>query len=112
MKHIHKLIVTSAAYRQSSKLSPELQEKDPYNKWLARAPRMRVESEIVRDVALSAGGLLSHKIGGPSVYPPIPDGVLSLGYGAQLPGLQRLRPSGQPGGPALQQRRPTRRDRA
>ena len=85
MKAIHKLIVTSATYRQSSKITPELQEKDAYNKWLAHAPRMRVESEIVRDVALSAGGLLSHKIGGPSVYPPIPDGVLSLGYGAQLP---------------------------
>ena len=85
MKAIHKLIVTSSTYRQSSKITLELQEKDPYNKWLARAPRMRVESEIVRDVALSAGGLLSHKIGGPSVYPPIPDGVLSLGYGAQLP---------------------------
>ena len=85
MKSIHKLIVTSATYRQSSKITPQLQEKDAYNKWLARAPRMRVESEIVRDVALSAGGLLSQKIGGPSVYPPIPDGVLSLGYGAQLP---------------------------
>ncbi len=85
MKHLHKLIVISSTYRQSSKITPELQEKDPYNKWLARAPRMRVESEIVRDVALSAGGLLSQKIGGPSVYPPIPDGVLSLGYGAQLP---------------------------
>jgi mono/diheme cytochrome c family protein len=85
LKAIHRLIVTSATYRQSSKLTPQLQEKDPYNRWLARAPRLRVEAEIVRDVALTASGLLSRKIGGPSVYPPIPDGVLSLGYGAQLP---------------------------
>ncbi len=85
VKSMLRLIATSATYRQSSKITPELQEKDAYNKWLAHSPRMRVESEIVRDVALSAGGLLSHKIGGPSVYPPIPDGVLSLGYGAQLP---------------------------
>ncbi|MFN7928200.1 MAG: PSD1 and planctomycete cytochrome C domain-containing protein [Blastocatellia bacterium] len=85
MKQIHKLIVTSAMYRQSSNVTPELQDKDPYNRWLARAPRVRVEAEVVRDVALSVSGLLSKKIGGPSVYPPIPDGVLSLGYGAQLP---------------------------
>ncbi|MBS1810565.1 MAG: PSD1 domain-containing protein [Acidobacteria bacterium] len=85
MKHIHKLIVTSAMYRQSSNVTPLLQDKDPYNRWLARAPRLRVEAEVVRDVALSVSGLLSNKIGGPSVYPPIPDGVLSLGYGAQLP---------------------------
>ncbi len=85
MKQVHRLIVNSATYRQSSKITPLLQAKDPYNLWLARAPRLRVEAEIVRDVALAASGLLSHKIGGPSVYPPIPDGVLSLGYGAQLP---------------------------
>ena len=85
LKDVHRLIVNSATYRQSSKITPQLQEKDPYNKWLARAPRLRVEAEIVRDIALSASGLLTKKIGGPSVYPPIPDGVLSLGYGAQLP---------------------------
>ncbi len=85
LKDLHRLIVNSATYRQSSKLTPQLLDKDPYNKWLARAPRLRVEAEIVRDVALAASGLLTNKIGGPSVYPPIPDGVLSLGYGAQLP---------------------------
>ncbi len=90
MKAIHRLIVTSATYRQSSKLNPQSaisnpQSQDPYNKWLARAPRMRVEAEVVRDIALTSSGLLTRKIGGPSVYPPIPDGVLSLGYGAQLP---------------------------
>jgi len=85
LKNVHRLIVNSATYRQASKLTPLLQDKDPYNKWLARAPRMRVEAEVVRDVALAVSGLLTKKIGGPSVYPPIPDGVLSLGYGAQLP---------------------------
>ncbi len=85
IKHIHRLIVNSATYRQSSNLTPKLQEADPTNRWLARAPRQRVESETIRDIALAASGLLSQKIGGPSVYPPIPDGVLSLGYGAQMP---------------------------
>jgi mono/diheme cytochrome c family protein len=85
IKHIHRLIVNSATYRQSSNLTPRLQEADPTNRWLARAPRQRVESETIRDIALAASGLLSKKIGGPSVYPPIPDGVLSLGYGAQMP---------------------------
>jgi len=85
IKHIHRLIVNSATYRQSSKVTPKLQEADPTNRWLARAPRLRVEAEAIRDIALAASGLLSPKIGGPSVYPPIPDGVLSLGYGAQMP---------------------------
>ncbi len=85
LKNVHRLIVNSATYRQSSKLTPNFQDKDPYKKWLARAPRLRVEAEVVRDIALAASGLLTKKIGGPSVYPPIPEGVLSLGYGAQLP---------------------------
>lgn len=80
IKHIHRLIVTSAMYRQSSKLTPKLMEADPTNTWLARAPRLRVEAETVRDIGLAASGLLSRKIGGPSVYPPIPDGVMSLGH--------------------------------
>jgi hypothetical protein len=83
-KNLHRLIVTSATYRQSSNITPLLTEKDPTNRWLARAPRMRVEAETVRDVALAASGLLSPKIGGPSVYPPIPDGVLNLGYGRPM----------------------------
>lgn len=85
IKHIHRLIVNSATYRQSSKLMPKLVEADPTNVLLARAPRLRVESETVRDIVLAASGLLSDKIGGPSVYPPIPDGVLSLGYGGAMP---------------------------
>jgi Protein of unknown function (DUF1553) len=51
---------------------------------LGRGPRFRVEGEVVRDIALRASGLLSEKIGGPSIYPPIPDGVLNLGYGAPM----------------------------
>lgn len=83
-KHLHRLIVTSAMYRQSSKLTPKLQEADPTNIWMARAPRLRVEAEAIRDIALATSGLLSPKIGGPSVYPPIPDGVLNLGYGSPM----------------------------
>jgi mono/diheme cytochrome c family protein len=81
VKHIHRLILNSAVYRQSSKATPKLLEVDPYNRWLARAPRIRVESEIVRDMALAASGLLNKKIGGPSVFPPLPAGVMDLAYG-------------------------------
>jgi hypothetical protein len=84
MKHIHRLIVSSATYRQSSNVTPRLQEADPTNVWLARAPRLRVDAEIVHDIALSAGGLLNLKMGGPSVYPSIPDGVLNLGFGTPM----------------------------
>ncbi len=73
LKHIHRLIVTSATYRQSSKVTPELYAKDPYNRLLARGPRFRVEGEIVRDIALSASGLLNAKIGGPSIFSPAPE---------------------------------------
>ncbi len=73
IKKMHRLIVTSATYRQSSKVTPELYARDPYNRLLARGPRFRVDGEIVRDIALSASGLLNPKIGGPSVYPPAPE---------------------------------------
>jgi hypothetical protein len=73
LKHIHRLIVNSATYRQSSKVTPRLLERDPLNRLLARGPRMRVEAEIVRDIALAASGLLNQKVGGPSVFPPAPD---------------------------------------
>jgi hypothetical protein len=78
-KAIHRLIVTSATYRQSSNVRPELLHADPYNKLLARQSRLRLDSEIVRDVALTASGLLSEKVGGPSVFPPQPDGVTNVG---------------------------------
>jgi hypothetical protein len=81
LKHIHRLIVNSATYRQSSKVAPELYTKDPYNRLLARGPRVRVESETVQDIALSVSGLLNPKIGGPSVYPPIPSSVGDTVYG-------------------------------
>lgn len=81
LKAMHRLIVTSATYRQSSKASPELVARDPKNEWLARGPRFRVDAEMVRDIALAASGLLSEKVGGPSVYPPQPEGVTSLAYG-------------------------------
>jgi hypothetical protein len=72
LKHIHRLIVTSATYRQSSKVTPQLLEKDPENRLLARGARLRVDGELVRDIALAASGLLNPKIGGRSVYPPSP----------------------------------------
>ena len=78
MKAMHRLIVTSATYRQASKVRPELAERDPRNLLLARQERVRIEAEIVRDAALSASGLLTATIGGPSVHPPQPDGVYSF----------------------------------
>ena len=79
LKHIHRLIVTSATYRQSSKVRGDLANVDANNKLLARQNRLRLDSEIVRDVALTASGLLNDKIGGPSVFPPQPAGVMTLG---------------------------------
>lgn len=78
-KHIHRLIVTSETYRQSSKVRPELATVDPNNKLLARQNRLRLDAEVVRDVCLSASGLINDKVGGPSVFPPQPDGVMNLG---------------------------------
>lgn len=75
-------IVTSAAYRQASAISPELLERDPRNMLLARAPRLRLEGEIIRDVALHAAGLLDFRQGGPSVFPPQPEGVWTMIYSA------------------------------
>ncbi|HEV2425499.1 MAG TPA: PSD1 and planctomycete cytochrome C domain-containing protein [Terriglobia bacterium] len=80
MKKIQRLMVTSATFRQSSRITPQLEERDPYNKLLARGPRFRVEAETVRDIALEASGLLSPKIGGPSVFPYQPEGVWDLVY--------------------------------
>jgi hypothetical protein len=80
-KAMHRLIVTSATYRQSSRSTPQLQERDPENVLLARSPRLRVEAEIVRDIALTAAGLIQHRIGGPSVLPPQPQGITDLSRG-------------------------------
>jgi mono/diheme cytochrome c family protein len=76
-KAIHRLIVTSATYRQASKNRPELDEVDPYNRLLARQVRMRLDAEIVRDAALVSSGLLTATLGGPGVYPPIPEGSMA-----------------------------------
>jgi hypothetical protein len=79
LKHLHRLIVTSATYRQSSKARPDLRDKDPNNKLLARQNRLRLDAEVVRDSMLAASGLLSEKAGGPPVFPPQPAGVMNLG---------------------------------
>jgi hypothetical protein len=67
------MIVSSATYQQSSRVTPELLARDPANRLLARGPRFRMEAEAVRDIALAASGLLNEKIGGPPVYPPAPE---------------------------------------
>ena len=75
LKRLHRLIVTSATYRQASHMQPELRERDPTNKLLARQSRLRLEAELVRDVCLSASGLLTRHLGGPGVNPPQPEGI-------------------------------------
>jgi len=82
VKAMERLIVTSATYRQSSKVSPELEERDPDNRLLARGPRFRLSAEEIRDNALAVSGLLDPKIGGPSAYPYQPKGVWEdMAYG-------------------------------
>jgi len=76
---MHRLIVTSHTYQQSSRQRPDLQEFDPGNYLLGRQSRLRLDAEIVRDVALRASGLLATQIGGPPVHPPIPEGVMNQG---------------------------------
>jgi hypothetical protein len=80
MKRMLKLLVMSATYRQSSQLTPEALAKDPRDRLLSRAPRYRLEAEIVRDQALELAGLLSHKSHGPSVYPPQPPGLWQAAF--------------------------------
>jgi hypothetical protein len=73
IKSLHRLVVHSATYRQSSRVTPELLARDPQNRLLARAPRIRVEGEIVRDIALATSGLLNPSLGGPGIFAPAPD---------------------------------------
>jgi hypothetical protein len=75
LKAMHRLIVTSATYRQASRTRVDLAERDPQNRLLARQNRLRLDAEIVRDNALAASGLLSRELGGPSVFPPQPAGI-------------------------------------
>jgi hypothetical protein len=84
MKQFVKLLVTSAAYRQSSRVTPELQHRDPENRLLARGPRFRLSAEMVRDQALAVGGLLSAKMFGPPVKPPQPSSGLNAAFGAGI----------------------------
>ncbi len=79
-KHLIRSIVTSSVYRQSSHASSELLASDPRNVWLARGPRFRADAEVVRDVALCVSGLITHKLGGPSVIPPVPQNVLDYNF--------------------------------
>jgi hypothetical protein len=78
MKAMHRLIVTSATYRQSARVGPELLRRDPDNKLLARGPRHRLDAETVRDNALAISGLLRRQTGGPPVRPPQPAGVWNV----------------------------------
>lgn len=91
VKHIMKLMVSSATYRQQSRLTPLLRERDPENRLVARGPRFRLPAEIVRDQALAASGLLAEKVGGPSVKPYHPPGLYEQitagsGYNTYVPG--------------------------
>ncbi len=95
-KELHRLMVTSATYRQSSQVTPQLLARDAENRLLARGPRSRLEAELVRDVILQTSGLLSSKIGGPSVFPPQPANISTEGAYGQLawnasPGEDRYR---------------------
>jgi len=78
MKKIHRLIVTSHTYQRSSQSRPDLAEIDPRNLYLARQSRLRLDAEILRDAALCSSGLLTRNIGGPSVFPPQPEGIYAF----------------------------------
>ncbi|MBC7368166.1 MAG: PSD1 domain-containing protein [Undibacterium sp.] len=79
-KKLIRTIVTSATYRQSSVITPELQERDPKNRLLARGPRFRADAEVVRDIALRTSGLLTEKVGGPSIFPPVPESLFASSF--------------------------------
>lgn len=84
LKRLHRLIVTSATYRQSAQQRPEVRERDPENVLLARQSRLRLPAELIRDNVLAAAGLLNPAIGGKSVRPPQPKGVAELGYAGNV----------------------------
>jgi hypothetical protein len=79
-KAMQRLVVTSATYRQSSRVTPDRLERDPYNRLFSRGPRFRMEVEMLRDQALATSGLLKRTIGGPSVFPYQPDGIWFTPY--------------------------------
>jgi hypothetical protein len=84
LRAIQRLIVTSAAYRQTSKCPPEVVAQDPENRLVACGPRVRLPAEVIRDQALAAAGLLARKKGGPSVHPPQPDLGLRAAFGGGI----------------------------
>jgi hypothetical protein len=84
VKAFLRMLVTSAAYRQSSRVTPELQQRDPENRLLARGPRFRLSAEMLRDQALAVSGLLSPKLGGPPVKPPQPALGISAAFGSGI----------------------------
>ncbi|MBM3872841.1 MAG: DUF1549 domain-containing protein [Verrucomicrobia bacterium] len=79
MKALHRLIVTSSAYRRASNARPDLDESDPLNRLLTRQSRLRLDAEWIRDLGLAVSGLLVPRLGGPPVFPPQPDNVMGLG---------------------------------
>jgi len=84
LRALERLVVTSAAYRQSSKAPPGLVARDPDNRLVARGPRVRLAAEVIRDQSLAAAGLLSQKKGGPSVNPPQPNVGLNAAFGGGI----------------------------
>ena len=80
MKWLHRQLVTSTTYRQSSADRPDLRARDPYNLWLARQRRTRVDAEMIRDISLATSGLLDRTTHGVSVFPPLPPGTLELAF--------------------------------
>jgi uncharacterized membrane protein len=83
LRRLQRVIVMSSAYRQSSVVSAEMRERDPANVLVARGARFRLEAEVIRDQALSLAGLLSGRVGGPSVYPPQPEGIWGHAYSGE-----------------------------
>lgn len=79
-KRVIRTILASRVYRQTSRATPQLLERDPRNRLLARSPRFRPDAEVERDMALSASGLITDKVGGPSFFPPVPESVLLYNY--------------------------------
>jgi hypothetical protein len=82
-KKLIRTIVLSGTYRQSSRASAKALQMDPGNVWLARGVRQRVEAESIRDIAMTASGLLDDKVGGESAFPRIPDGLINTAFGNQ-----------------------------
>ena len=80
LKHLLRVVVTSATYRQDSRAPAPVVGKDPRNRFLARGPRFRAEAEVVRDIALQAAGLLQEQVGGASFYPPVPESMFALNF--------------------------------